>query len=235
MKAENNVSINKESVSKLIGDEVVKPSPSHYDVIEMEISPDRFVGDYAKAFLDQVWSVDEPLANRVNINEQELIDYIYFLIAQRVNFVNGVKSNGFKLQKLWIPAFVDLLLTEIGEVQIREFGITIKPVLGDIDVISFDEALNTSVKLSRFSDKISMYTNQFPRTPEGDVEVMSTAFVDEYLKSFSNTISPASRFVAAYLGNQLKAKEVLRGLFRVSYEPVDYMSQVIGSISMKLV
>jgi len=229
------VTMEKSSIDGLIGDVAVQPSPTSYDELEVVIQPDRLIGSYAKALIDQTWSVNEPMAARVGLSEEELTSYLTFLIVQRVLWVNGEAKERNKLQLLWIPAFADLILTEIGTVHVRDFGITIVPKLNSTEAITFDEAKVISDKLGRFAEYITMFTNQFPRRLEGDLEVMSTALIDGYLKSFTTKVTPSSRFIAAYLGNQLRAKEALRGLFRVSYEPIDYINQTSGSLVGRLV
>lgn len=229
--------ISNDSLTSLMGSQAVSPSPSDYDTLEVIINPEMMVHDYVEAILDQAYAKNKPMADRANITLQELADYFKFLVLKRVEWVNGTATNRNQLQLMWIPAFIDLVLTDIGIVEVREFGIKIVPTSEESssDVMTLDEALAVSSKLGRFSNYITMFRDQFPRKMSGDLEVMSTALLDGYMKSFSPMVTPGARFVSAYLGNQLRQKEVLSALFRVSYEPENFLKQASKSLCMGLV
>ena len=204
------------------------PVPAKLETIAVTIDPSIMVDQYADAFVKETTRVAPLIFERVGLTVEEMRSYARFILKQRVLSVKGECKNYRQCKNLYIPSFLQYAISMIGEVIIRPKGIKLVPEYDD-DVISLQEALAISDKVSAFADKLQMVRDAMPRDSKGDVDVMSTALIAGYAMSIEKVEHESSAYVAAFLGFKLQEELAFRVLYRVQYDDVDYITSAILS------
>lgn len=203
-----------------------KFSVAPYDIIHSVIDPTTMVDGYAKAILDEAERMNPLTFDRVGLTEDELRRYLRFLLEQRVKSVEGTCHLWSKLKALWIPSFIQYVLTMIGVVDIKTSGLRIIPTIEEQGV-TFEEALAVSDKLQYFEGELAMVKDAMPRGPEGDKDTMSTALIAGYMKSIAPVEHPIATYAAAFLGLKLAEEQTFQVLYRVQYDDINYLREVL--------
>ncbi len=181
--------------------------------------------DYAKAFTREAWRVNPLRAEQVKLTDEEMVDYVDFLLEERIKSIDDNCPEWRKLKTLYIPSFVQYALAMVGYVHLRDRGLILKPVKEKEAVMTLDEAFEVSNKISQFQGELSMVADAMPRGHEGDVDTMSCILTDGYVRSMVQVEHPVSTYVAAWLGSQLAADCAFHTLYRVQYDDIQTIAQ----------
>lgn len=226
---------------------VSTPSSVPLETIEVEISSDALMADYARAFVRECRRVNILKAEQVGLTEKEMVEYAHFLLKKRIEVVNNDCPDFRKLKVLYIPTYLQYNLRMIGQVVNRDYGLKFVPVLkpkcdvtikeendkGEIvDVkpnssIKFEEALVISEKIGAFESDVSIVTDAFPKSIEGNVDVMQTAIIAGYVRSTTKVDHIASTYVSAVLDMKLKKETAFQVLYRVQYDDISFIASVL--------
>lgn len=207
--------------SMVIG--TTKPNPVPVETIEVEVSVDQMVENYGKAFLTEARRKNPVLAERVNLTVEEITSYCDYLLAQRVAMVHDECTDYRRIKVLWIPAYVQYCLSLIGEVHLRDRGLKLVPVYGGGDVLTFEQALEISEKISQFIDDLCIVQDAMPRVTTGNVDVMSTALIAGYMRAINPVTHLAATYVSAFLNMKLRQETAFQALYRVQYDDLQYI------------
>lgn len=199
---------------------VTKPIAVKQETIYVEISSDNLLVDYGKAFVKEAIRKNPELMTQVNLTEEEVANYCEYLLAQRISFLNDECKDWRKLKALYIPSYIQYVLSMVGEVNIRELGLLIKPSMEPKLQLTFDEALAISDKISFFVDDLQIVKDAMPRSTDGNVDVMSCALINGYVRALQQIQHPASTYVAAFMGMKLKEETAFQVLYRRQYDDV---------------
>jgi hypothetical protein len=93
--------------------------------------------------------------------------------------------------------------------------------------MSFEEALVISEKIGSFQDDLQIVKDAMPRSIEGDVDVMSTALIADYVRALKPVEHVASTYVTAFLGMRLKEEAAMGALYRVQYDDVAFIASAL--------
>lgn len=196
------------------------------------------LGEYARAFVRSAFSVNPQRAEQVSLTEDEMVNYVDFLLTQRIRSINDECKIWRQLKSLYIPCFVQYALSQIGEVLLRDYGLEIIPVLVDPttkegqahpypETITLEEAQAISRKLAYFRDDLAMVSDAMPRGHQGDIDTMSCILADGYVRSLQRVEHPVSTYLAAFIGNKLVDEQAFAPFYRVQYDDVSYIRSAL--------
>lgn len=216
--------MNREPYSKL--DFGTNITTDKLEKIDVTIDPNLILSDFAKAYLSELQRRNSIRAKSVAITEAELKEYFISIIAIRVQSVRGNCPVWREAKALFIPTWIEFVITEIGEVVDVDRGLLFTPVFEH--QYDIKKLLATSDKLRAFrSDGVSMSKDAFPRKPEGDYETMSMVIINDYVQSISKDSHPIASYVAAFLGFKLKEEASFKMLYRIRYDDVDFIRTML--------
>lgn len=223
--------VEKKDFTKLVlGTPASTPLPTQ--VVVVTIGDNRFINKYVNALWGKI--VDEASLMRKDLSlladdefadcpltKENLHDYLLFLLDRRIAFVNQECREWFRTKALYIPDYWQFLLSCIGEVDVRSQGIRLKPKTREASKMSMDQALIFSEQLSQFKEFIYMEKTAFPKSIEGDVEVMSSALIADQVRSMNHDVPPLHQFVVGCADFKLERESAFAMLYRVRYADTD--------------
>jgi len=193
--------------------------------VEVQISAENLLGEYARAFVAHVRSEAPLRAKEVKLSQEEMTKYCEFLLQRRVEFVNGTIADLRRLKILAIPPFIQFCLENIGIVRKTEVGLLMVPVY-QAEVITLEQAMVISDKIAAFEGDITVLFDAMPRSHEGNSEVMSTALIADYVRA-QEKVSPISSYVTAFLGLKLVQENVYACLYRIKYDDIEFIRSAL--------
>lgn len=196
--------------------------------ISVTIDPEVIMEDYAKAYADRMYAKNPGRFEALELSEKVIYDYFKGLLAIRVQSIQGTVSNWKLAQTLWIPSIIQYVISCVGEVRDMDKALHFIPAM-DYECDPKD-LLETSLKIGNFkADGLTMVRDGFPRSKDGDVDVMQFSIIENFLYSTHRADHPSASYVAGLLG--LKAKEATVGglLYRVRYDSTSYIRDMLRS------
>lgn len=204
-----------------------KPISVPMETIEVQVSVSDLVGDYAKAFVKEVWRVNPLRAEQVKLTEEEVLEYCNYLLTKRIEVVNDSCYDFRKLKNLYIPSYVQYVLSMIGRLVARQYGITMMPVMEETSAMTFEEAIIISDKIGAFENDLQIVIDAMPRTIDGNPDVMSTALIAGYVRSLKVLEHPSATYVTAFLDMKLKQETAFQALYRVQYDDIEFIATAL--------
>lgn len=200
------------------------PVAADMEDIIIEINPTDFLDGYSRAFVFEAQRTNPIMFDSNPITEQEVSAYSTFLISERIKSVHNQCPDWKNLKLLWIPDWIQYVISLIGKFTNYEFGLKFTPILNEsVEVIDIAEAFRISEKLSKYSTSMGMHKDAMPRGDEGDEDVMSCALISNRIKATKRLAHPESSYVAAFAGLTLRKEATMSILYRVSYDDINYI------------
>lgn len=203
-----------------------KPTSVPMEVINVKVEGDLF-GNYATAFVKEAWRKNPLRAEQVQLTAEEVDAYSRYLLTKRIESINGTCSDFRKLKALYIPAWIQYNLSMIGRVVIRDRGITLMPMEEQASQMTLEQAIEISEKIGMLEDDLQIVKDAMPRSEDGDLDVMSTAFIAGYMRSLNPVKHVASTYAAAFMGLKLKEEVAFATLYRVQYDDIQYIASAL--------
>lgn len=201
-----------------------QPVATDFEEIVISINPSDFLEGYSRAFISEAQRLNPLMFEAHPLTEEEITSYSTYLISERINSVHHRCPNWKNLKLLWIPDWIQYVISLIGTFTNYEFGLKFIPVMDEsIKPISIQEAYEISKKLSLFSNTLGMHRDAMPRGDEGDEDVMSCALISNRIRATKRLTHPESSYVAAFAGLTLRKEAALNILYRVSYDDINYI------------
>lgn len=204
----------------------VKPVSVPVETIHVEISSQNLLGNYAKAFVAEAYRVAPLRAEQVLLTEEELQSYCEYLLYQRVLCASNECKEFRKLKVLYIPVWIQYNLAMIGQVDLRERGLCLIPVMEKPEM-TFEQALKVSEKIGSFERDLQIVQDAMPRDYHGDTDVMSTAMIAGYVRALDEVEHVSSTYVTTFLGMKLREEAAMSVLYRIQYDDVGYIANVL--------
>lgn len=203
-----------------------RPTTVQAEVIEVTVDLDLMVDDYGKAFSNELYRRNPVRAESIGLTAGDLSTYFKSLIALRIDQINGEKKDWRKAKALYVPAWIEFVMTSVGEIYDTDRGFRILPVCSyEYDL---DSMLDISSKLRAFkADGVTLLQDVMPRTAEGDYDTMTMILVNNFVYSMKSDAHPIHSYVAAYLGLKLKEDTAFSALYRVRYDDVEYIKAML--------
>lgn len=203
-----------------------KPTSTSLESIDVTIDKDLILTDFASAYFKELVRRNPVRVDAVGITEDELSAYFTGIVTLRVECVNGVCKVWRQIKQLLIPAWIEFVITQIGEVIDVDRGLKIRPVISES--YDLDAMFETSDKLRAFiTDGVVLNRDAFPREQTGDYETMSMAIINDYVQSQSKDSHPIASYVAAFLGFKLQEEAAFKMLYRVRYDDVEFIKSML--------
>lgn len=204
-----------------------KPTSVPMETIEVEICAEDYLSGFGEAFVNECYRVHPRRAEQVNLTSEELSRYAKYLLTKRIECVNGECKDYRKLKGLYIPSWIQHSLCLIGNVIMRDIGLSFKPVMAEESDMTLEEALKVSDKIGMFIDDLQIVQDAMPREITGDKDVMSTAMIAGYVRSIKPVEHVSSTYMSAFLGMKLKEEAAMSVLYRVQYDDVNFIIQAL--------
>lgn len=209
--------------------DTVQPTSIPMELVEVEISTSDMLEDYAKAFCREAYRKNPRRAEQIKLEESELIAYADFLLDKRIEVVNDNCKDWRKLKALYVPAYLQYILSMIGEVINREFGLKFMPVKKETSKLTLAQAYAISDKIGSLIDDLQIVQDAMPRDRAGDADVMSTALIAGYVRATKKVTHTAATYVTAFLNFQLRKEAAFKVLYRVQYDDLDFIQMAFTS------
>lgn len=202
------------------------PTTSGVDEIKVKIDYSIMLGDFAQAYEKELYRRNPKKAEIINLTADELGKYFKDIISLRVASVNGKIPEWRQAKELFIPTWIQFVISQIGQVVDTNRGLLITPVVEQTYDIS--KMLDTSSRLRAFEvDGVSMHRDAFPRDNEGDKDTMSMVIIDDFVKSMYETPHPIQSYVSAFIGAKLEEEAAFKILYRIRYDDVSFIRQML--------
>lgn len=206
---------------------VEEPVAVKMETIHVYISAENLFGDYATAFFREANRINSALVEREELTIEEITQYVRFLFDQRIKCVHGQCTLYRQLKMLYIPAWIQHCISMIGRVVMRDIGLTLVPESDFEDIITFEEALAISNKISAFQDCMCILRDAMPRSEAGNVDVMSSALVADYVRSIKKVSHVALTYVTAFTGLKLREEAAMTPLYRMQYDDIEFIRSAL--------
>jgi len=203
-----------------------KPTARKNEVVEVVVQPNAVLGNFAKAFVTEAERRNPLTFDRVQLTEQEVEDYVHYLMSRRVESVRQECKDFRKLKILWIPSFVQYALRLVGSVTIYGEGLILTPVMKEMSELTFDQARVISEKIGAFSPELQLVQDAMPRDVQGNVDVMSTALIAGYVCA-RKEVHVAATYVCAFMGLKLQQEAAFQVLYRLRYDDLEYIASAL--------
>lgn len=198
------------------------------DTITVEISSANMLGNYAKAFVREAYRVNENLAIRENLTEEELVSYANYLLYQRVLCVRDECHEFRRLKSLYIPSYLQHALAMVGEYYDREQAFKFVPTC-EPSTLTYDQAKIISDKIGAFMDDMQILQDAMPRDKTGDPDVMTTAIIADYVHSMKRVGHVSATYVTALLGLKLRDEIMWKSHYRKVYDHLTFIENALFS------
>lgn len=209
------------------------PTPVKQETIVITINPELMVDDFAKAIVREAKRKAPLTFEDYPLTDEEMKSYCRGILKLRIDSVNNEKVDWRRMKLLLIPDFIQMSISMVGEVIIRESGLRLIPEMEQS--YDLDQMLEVSKKLDAYSDVLHLSRDAFPREASGNVDVMSTALINDYVRGLMRATHPADTYVAAFLGFKLKEETTFQILYRINYDDIDYVSTSINLMNRRLI
>lgn len=219
--------MNQESVFVQLDLGSAKPVSVPMETIQVVLSSENLLGQFGKSFVKEGWRVNPLRMEQISLTSDEMEAYCKYLLAKRIECVNGDCKDYRRLKCFYIPSWIQYNLSMIGLVIIRDKGIKLEPIMEDEDIICYDDALRISEKIGMLSDDLQVVQDGMPRDIHGDKDVMSTALIAGYARSIEKVEHISSTYVSAFLGMKLKEEMAFKTLYRVQYDDLEFIAAAL--------
>lgn len=204
-------------------------TPIQSETIVVEVCADRFAGEYVKALVNELKLTPDccDIYEKQPITEEEVMKYLTYLLAERVKIVNGEGTRVGRLKCLYIPCYWQFVLTCVGTYRDRQIAVDVKPTFKG-ETITFEEAKIISEKLGTFEAYIGLVRAAMPMDPSGDASVMTSVIIDDTIRSCNREKHHvAYDYVVAAAGLKLQKEVLFQSLFRVEYDSIPTILQLV--------
>lgn len=204
-----------------------KPTGVKIEVVDIQVNPELMLRDFAKAYERELYRRNKNMAIRYGVSDEELYDYFVGILAIHLKHDNGgLVKDWREAKKLYIPAWIQHVLSKVGTYVDPIRGLKFIPhIEAEYDM---SKLLEVSDRLAAFKqDGLQIFRDAFPRNTSGDPEVMSMIVAEDCVRSISPEAHPASSYVAAFLGFKLREDMALLNLYRVKYDDIIYVHEML--------
>lgn len=204
-----------------------KPTSVPVETVSVQISSLNLLGNYAQAFVKEAFRVNPLRAEQIELDESEVESYCHYLLTQRIAAVKGQCPEWRKLKALYIPSWIQYNLSMIGVVTIRHKGLRLVPEMESPSTMTYEQALSISEKIGMLIDDLQIVQDAMPRGDEGNIDVMSSALIADYVRALEPVEHVASTYVTAFLGMKLKEEAAMQVLYRVQYDDYAFIASAL--------
>lgn len=203
-----------------------KPTTGKLETVNVEIDPKIMINDFGAAYASELHRRNPLRADQTNLTSEELTEYFTQILALRVQYIHDECKVWRQIKQLNIPTWIQFVISQVGRLIDYDFGLKVIPQLDYQIDLNF--LLNVSIRLEAFkSDGVTMHKDAFPRSKDGDKDVMSMALIEGFVYSRTKDAHPLQSYVSAFLGLKLIEEQTFKILYRVRYDDVDFIRSML--------
>lgn len=211
-----------------------KHVPTNMRTVTVKVEASEGLKQFNHAFVTEAGRKNPLMQDKVNLTEDELLQYEEFLISERVKIVD-MKSTQFRyLKRLAMPCFVERVLTDIGEVVIRDRALSIHPVCEIKPRIDLQQAFEISSKIDAFYDDLAVVEGAMPGDTTGNPEVMTLALIEGYVMGMGDYDDPLVEYICYALG-LLMDETQFNALYYMRYDDVKTIECNMAALGRSMV
>lgn len=212
------------------------PTTANFREVLVEDTPENMSG-FARAytslleqrnplkFKSSVVTVD---GEQVKLSEKVIFDYFVQLMKYRLRTVHNKSVPWRQMRQLCMPAWIQAALSWTGRAIDNDRGWIIIPQFDEEDVLDITSMLSISLALEQFSvDGKPFFKDAFPRSIDGDLDMMSFSIHDDYSWSTKREVTPVASYMATFCGMKLVEPEEYQRFYTVRFDSVDFTLQMI--------
>lgn len=205
------------------------PTSIKMETVKVEVSTGDLIGDYAAAFVNECARKAPLTFDKVGLTKEEVLGYCGYLMTKRIETIELTCKDWRKLKVLYVPSFIQYVLSCIGEVTDYSKGLKFVPKLATQSDLTFEKAVEVSDKIAAFKEYVQLVRDAMPRSIEGDPDVMASAIIEGYVRSVEKVAHPAATYVTAFAAAKLAEECAFKSLYRIQYDDVDYIRHAMLS------
>lgn len=227
--------MNISTVEKQFGDELtrIQPMPLNSVDIDVLLSVDSpLLKEYVSELNEAIHTKLGYTGGHTDLNEETLLQYAATLVHSRVNYVLGRTVTVHPMDRIAVPAYISLLLSNIGDVKEVTTGIYLHPRIKEEGFVPL-----TKEEMKKISRKLEMlgaigleYSEGYLRDKTGSWDFMTMVVMENAVdvQRYNNQASPVYSVLAATL--------LVRGVEsilvpRVSYGRLDDMKRLMSTVA----
>lgn len=179
----------------------VSAMPAKFDEVEVVINPKSktFVA-YTDELYANITMAISMKGGVFNVTHEEFVKYCENLISLRVSYVRKERISFGPTERIVVPSFLSLILSNIGIARHVDYGIELVPKIEQVEKL-------TDVEMRRISNSLKLlkgmgfeYAEGYARDREGSLEFMTFALIDGMVYSISKDSHPVYALLACTLG-----------------------------------
>lgn len=213
-----------------------KHSPVPVRNLHVQVSVEGLIA-FNKSFVCEGERKNPLTADKVQLTEQELLEYERFLLVNRIDLVDGKCKIFQNLKRLAMPCFVERVLTDVGRVIIRDHGLDIHPTIDEElrkNIITLAQAIEISNKIDAFYDDLAVVAGAMPASEEGNPQTMTLCLIQDYVVGMGDYDDPLVEYIVFALQSMLEETEY-NSLYFMRYDDVKTIEANISALGRALV
>lgn len=204
--------------AKDLAEKRIAQQPVSFDSHEVIINLDAVVLSEYKQELFLAWDAAAAMRGvSLPFTESDLASYINQLVVLRVKYVNGERVAYGPTDKICVPSFLSLVLSNVGKVSNVDYGLELFPVVANAPTVDSDFIMKMSRYIRALSGLGIEYAEGYARNKEGSYEFMSMTLIDGYVRNPNKAPHPVFALMASTLG--------VRGIEAVLSPRINYGSE----------
>lgn len=215
-----------------------KVTTNSLEKIHVAIDPKVMIGNFAQSYRNELRRRNFEKYDSDPLTVEEFNLYFQRLVKLRIMSVEDDCPDWRQARQLYIPSWIEAVISMLGKVVDTERGMVIIPSFElewtyrdkkiDGSKGTIDEMLDFSLRLGSFrEDGLVLHKDAFPRVPDGDKDVMMMAIIDGYVKSQLKVAHPIAGYIAGFLGMKLQQEQTFKLLYRVRYDDINYITEML--------
>jgi hypothetical protein len=93
--------------------------------------------------------------------------------------------------------------------------------------MTLERAYQISEKIGSFERDLQIVRDAMPRSMDGNPDVMSSALIAGYVRSYKPVGHPAATYVTAFSNMKLRQEMALSALYRIQYDDVSFIQMAL--------
>lgn len=187
------------------GLKITTPTPAEFETLEVKVGAHSLFSVYAETLLNLAKSRAGQGHYPDNApSVEEVVSLLNYLLKKRCKLTQG-KEGLQGADKLQVPTFFAVGLSQIGVYQDRLSGLTFQPTYaGPADLISSELALEISLRLNWLSEYVQLTDGAVKGSNFGDPDVMQCVIASGVVISRSKEPSVLVPMLAPFFGLELQ-------------------------------
>lgn len=177
----------------------IQPMPENAVVVNVKVSVEHEIfGIVSQAFID---TANSDLPRDIGVTSDEFKNYLVTLVWSRVCWINRKdRYIVHPTDKINVPSIFSLVLANVGLAQDEKLGVYLEPIMDKPkNLLSKEEMIVISLKLSKLSDRGYIFGLGFPRDRYGSWDFMAMQVVEGKVLRHDSEAHPVYAVISSML------------------------------------